>query len=199
MAIDAEVLHERLAAGDTFDELLIANGSWQVAGATAGRHLQVVTGPHYTWQQACVVDLAAAQRVTGPGVELFVTRCGLYLSTDRQGELSDVGGLEAARLVYRLPALREEGLPPTLLAARHARRLVESLATPADAGVERARAGARAAAVVTELLRHTVGADVRAQRGIAAQLLVDQLGSQAAARTDLGIGRSTLSELLSGR
>ncbi|MGW2539910.1 hypothetical protein ACWC5I_03340 [Kitasatospora sp. NPDC001574] len=199
VAIDAEALHERLAAGDTFTDLLAANDSWSLASTADGRHLGVVTGPHQMWQQALVVDLAGAQRVTGPGLELIVTRCGRYLSVDRSGELTDLGELAAAQLVYRLPLMREDTLPPVLLAARHARRLVEALAAPGDAGPEQARAGARAAAAVTELLRHTVGADVRAQRGISAQRLVDHLGSQEAARVRLGIARSTLSELLSGR
>ncbi|MFE2723958.1 hypothetical protein [Kitasatospora sp. NPDC059327] len=199
VAIDAEALHERLAAGDSFVELLAANDSWRLAGPATGGQLQVVTGPHHAWQQARVVDIAGAQRVIGPGLDLIITRCRRYLAADPSGELTELTELASAELVYRLPQLCEDGLPPVLLAARHARRLVESLATPGTADAERARAGARAAATVTELLRHTVGAHVRAQRGIAAQLLVDHLGSQAAARAELGIGRSTLCELLSGR
>ncbi|MGA5822161.1 hypothetical protein ACPC54_30380 [Kitasatospora sp. NPDC094028] len=199
VAIDAEALHERLAAGDTFTTLLDAAGSWRVDGAAAGRGLQVVAGPQYSWRQARVVDLDGAVRVAGPGVELFVTRCGRYLSVDGGGELEEISELAGARLVYRLPHVREDGLPPVLLAARHARRLVAALAVPGGAVPDQALAGARAAATVTELLRGTVAGDVRAQRGIAAQLLVDHHGSQARARAELGVAKSTLCELLSGR
>ncbi|MEK2491068.1 hypothetical protein WN990_16055 [Kitasatospora purpeofusca] len=199
VAIDAEALHERLAAGDTFTDLLAANDSWSLTAPAAGRDLQVVTGPHHRWQHAMVLDMTGARRVTGPGLELLVTRSGHYLSVDPAGELTELGELAAAQLVYRLPVLREDSLPPVLLAARHARRLVEALAAAKAADPAAAREGVRAAAAVTELLRRTVGADVRAQRGIAAQQLVDHLGSQEAARASLGIARSTLSELLSGR
>ncbi|MFB7470019.1 hypothetical protein [Kitasatospora sp. NPDC056184] len=200
VAIDAEALHERLAAGETFTDPLVANDSWRITGPTNGRHLQVVTGPHHEWRQARVVDIHDAHRVSGPGLAMMlVTRCGRYPVVEHDGELAEIDGATAARLVYRLPETWEDRLPPVLLAARHARRLVEALALPAGADAEQARAAVRAAATVTELLRHTVAADIRAQRGIAAQRLVEHHGSQAAARAELGIAASTLSELLSGR
>ncbi|MFF4384599.1 hypothetical protein [Kitasatospora sp. NPDC001547] len=119
---------------------------------------------------------------------------------DTANELSELSEHEAARFVYQQQGhLPEENLPPVLLAARHARRMVAALALPPDARTVHALAGVRAAATVTELLRSTVGTDVRTQRGIAAQFLVERHGSQAAARVELGIAKSTLSELLSGR
>ncbi|MFD7828466.1 hypothetical protein [Streptomyces sp. MJM8645] len=198
IAIGAEALHERLAAGDTFTDLLAANDHWRLAGATSGQHPQVITGPHHIWQQARVVDVAGAQRIVAAGFKLLVTQDGQYVHIDSAGELSKLSELEAAQLVYRLPQVHEDGLPPALLAARHARRLVAALALPGTARTAQALAGARAAATVTELLRRTVARDVRTQRGIAAQLLVDLHGSRAV-RTELGISKSTLSELLSGR
>ncbi|MBD0675652.1 hypothetical protein [Streptomyces sp. CBMA156] len=200
VAIDAEALHERLAAGDSFDDILTAADHWRLRGAIGGQHLQVITSPHHTWTEALVVDLFEARRIpTAGGRRLLVTRCGRYVHIDSAIELSELSELEAARLVYQQQYLPEEDLPPVLLAARHARRMVAALALPAEARTVHALAGVRAAATVTELLRSTVGADVRAQRGIVAQVLVERHGSQAAARVELGIAKSTLSELLSVR
>lgn len=85
VAIDAEALHERLSAGDTFTDLLAANDSWSLDTSVNGRDLQVVTGPHHRWQHALVLDMTGARRVTGPGLELVVTQSGHYLSVDLAG------------------------------------------------------------------------------------------------------------------
>ncbi len=122
-----------------------------------------------------------------------MTRSGHYLHIDTASEL------DAARIVYQQPHLREDNLPPVLLAARHALRMVASLALPTEARTVHSLAGVQAAATITELPRSTVGPDVRAQRGIAAQLLVNHHGSQAAVREELSLAKSTLSELLSDR
>ncbi|MFJ5121882.1 hypothetical protein [Kitasatospora sp. NPDC088548] len=208
VAFDAEAVHDRLAAGDPLSSLLTppqpgAPADWQVPGATGSRStVRVVTGPAYEWAEAWAVDLALATVLSTDG-SLLLTQMGRYLWSDPQGALTELTELEAAQAAYRARATFDDRLPPALLAARHARALVAALGLPADASVESAAALVETGKTVIKLLHGAVSTDVRTQRGIAAQRVVEHEGpdrgahSRAAKR--LGLTRPTLSELLSGR
>lgn len=164
------------------------------------------------WAEAFWFDQNTARRVLVDHEELWVTAGGRWVQylpafgTSRAGwvEVGDSpssDAVAAARLCYEANDDRfAADLPPLAVAARTLRTMVETLTPWASDGPEQPAEMVHALRGISELIRAGVLADLREQRGIAAQDVVDYFGGGRGAQTQaaryLGVGLSTLNGLL---